>query len=132
MTDDGHQESALDWSSASVDDGRLTVAVTGDVPTGWTKRVKRVVERLERPGSRWGAVKVTTKEVRVDNVAPGAEPDLHHFLESVVLQANTDLRDDEDGDGPDDERSERDQQMTKAFRSLAARRRDGEGDDDDD
>ena len=129
MTDDGHQESALDWSSASVDDGRLTVPVIGDVPTGWTKRVKRVVERLERPGSRWGAVKVTTKEVRVDDVAPGAEHDLHHFLESVVLQANTDLRDDQEG-GPDDERSERDQQMTEAFRSLAAHRRDREGDDD--
>jgi hypothetical protein len=129
MTDDGHQESALDWSSASVDDGRVTVPVIGDVPTGWTKRVKRVVERLERPGSRWGAVRVTTKEVRVDDVAPGAEPDLHHFLESVVLQANTDLRDDQE-DGPDDERSERDQQMTEAFRSLAAHRRDREGDDD--
>ena len=129
MTDDGHHESALDWSSASVDDGRVTVPVIGDVPTGWTKRVKRVVERLERPGSRWGAVRVTTKEVRVDDVAPGAEPDLHHFLESVVLQANTDLRDDQE-DGPDDERSERDQQMTEAFRSLAAHRRDREGDDD--
>jgi hypothetical protein len=131
MTGDGHQESALDWSSASVDDGRLTVPVIGDVPTGWTKRVKRVVERLERPGSRWGAVKVTTKEVRVDGVAPGAEADLHHFLESVVLQANTDLRDDED-DGADAERSKRDQQMTEAFRALAVHRRDGEEDDDDD
>jgi hypothetical protein len=130
MTDDGHHESALDWSSASVDDGRLTVPVVGDVPNGWTKRVKRVVERLERPGSRWGAVKVTTKVVRVDGVAPGAESDLHHFLESVILQANTDLREDEE-DGSDDARSERDQQMTEAFRSLAADRRDGEEGDDD-
>jgi hypothetical protein len=130
MTDDVHQESALDWSSASVDDGRLTVPVIGDVPTGWTKRVQRVVERLGRPGNSWGAIKVTTKELRVEAVVPGSESDLHHFLESVVLQANTDLRDDEE-DGPDDERSERDHEMTEAFRSLAADRRDGEGDDDD-
>jgi hypothetical protein len=129
MTDDGHQESALDWSSASVDDGRLTVPVIGDVPTGWTKRVQRVAERLGRPGSSWGAIKVTKKELRVEAVAPGSEDDLHHFLESVVLQANTDLRDD-DEDGPDDERSERDQEMTDAFRSLAIDRRDGEDDDD--
>jgi hypothetical protein len=128
MTDDGHQESALDWSSASVDDGRLTVPVIGDVPTGWTKRVQRVAERLGRSGSSWGAIKVTKKELRVEGVAPGSEHDLHHFLESVVLQANTDLRDDDD-DGPDDERSERDQEMTEAFRSLAIDRRDGEADE---
>ncbi|MEN3279225.1 MAG: hypothetical protein V7607_365 [Solirubrobacteraceae bacterium] len=130
MTDDGHQESALDWSSASVDDDRLTVPVIGDVPTGWTKRVERVAERLGRPGSSWGAIKVTKKELRVEGVAPGSERDLHHFLESVVLQANTDLRDDDDEDGPDDERSERDQEMTEAFRALAIDRRDGEDDDD--
>jgi hypothetical protein len=128
MTDDGHQESALDWSSASVDDGRLTVPVIGDVPTGWTKRVQRVVERLGRPGSSWGAIKVTKKELRVDAVDPGSESDLHHFLESVVLQANTDLRDD-DENGSDGERSERDQEMTEAFRSLAADRADGDGDE---
>jgi hypothetical protein len=126
MTDDGHEQSALDWGSASVDDGRLTVPVIGDVPTGWTKRVQRVVERLERPGGRWGAVKVTKQQLRVEAVSPGAEHDLHHFLESVVLQANADLRD-ESGGGPEAERSERDQQMTEAFRSLAADR----PDDDD-
>jgi hypothetical protein len=121
MTDDGRQESALDWGSASVDDGRLTVPIIGDVPTGWTTRAKRVVERLERPGSGWGAIRVTKKQLRVEAVAPGAEHDLHHFLESVVLQANTDVRD-EDEDTADDERSERDQEMTEAFRSLAADR----------
>jgi hypothetical protein len=115
MTND---ESALDWSAASVDDGRLTVPVTGDVPVGWTKRVKRVIERLERPGSGWGAVRVTKKELRVDDVGPGSEADLHHFLESVVLQANTALRDEAE-DADDDVRSEQDQVMTDAFRAFA-------------
>lgn len=118
MTDDGHDESALDWSAASVDDGRLTVPVTGDVPAGWTKCVKRVIERLERPGNSWGAVRVTKKELRVDDVGAGSEADLHHFLESVVLQANAALRD-EAQDTEDDARSERDQAMTDAFRAFA-------------
>ena len=123
MTDDAPQETALDWSSASVDDGRLMVPVIGDVPAGWTKRVKRVVERLDRSGSSWGAVSVTRNRVRVDAVSPGTEDELHHFLESVVLQANTDLRQ-EDEDTTGDGRSEQDQQMTDAFRTLATDRPD--------
>jgi hypothetical protein len=124
MTDDAQQDTALDWSSASVDDGRLTVPVIGDVPTGWTKRVKRIVERLDHSGSSWGAVSVTKTRVRVDAVAAGAANDLHHFLESVVLQANADLRE-EDEDDTDEVRSDEDQQLTDAFRSLAPERPDG-------
>lgn len=116
MPDDDAHQPTLDWGSASVDDATLTVPVTGEVPTGWTKGVKRVAERLERPGSGWGAVKVTKKRLSVDAVAPGCEDDLHHFLESVVLQANTALREDE---GSDDARSEEDQAMTDAFRAFA-------------
>lgn len=118
MTDGDHDEAALDWNAASVDDGRLTVPVTGEVPVGWTKRVKRVIERLERPGSSWGSVRVTKKELRVDDVSPGSEADVHHFLESVVLQANAALRDEAD-DADDAVRSERDQAMTDAFRAFA-------------
>ena len=126
MTDDAQQDTALDWSSASVDGGRLTVPVIGDVPTGWTKRVRRIVERLDHSGSSWGAVSVTKTRVRVDAVAAGAANDLHHFLESVVLQANADLRE-EDEDDTDDVRSDEDQQMTEAFRSLAPDRPDQPG-----
>jgi hypothetical protein len=115
--DDAPQEATLDWSSASVDDGRLTVPVTGEIPTGWTKRVGHVAERLGRPSNAWGALKVSKKQVEVANVEPGSETDLHHFLESAVLQANADLRDD-DENTPDDKRSEEDQRMTDAFRSL--------------
>jgi hypothetical protein len=118
MADDEAQQPSLDWASASVDDATLTVPVAGEVPPGWIKRVKRVVERLERAGSGWGAVKVTKKQLRVDAVTTGSQDDLHHFLESVVLQANTDLREDEDSD---DARSQEDQAMTDAFRAFADR-----------
>jgi hypothetical protein len=118
MTDDAPDEAALDWSSASVDDGRLTVAVVGDVPRGWVKRVEHISERLQKTGSSWGRLKVTKTQVQVDDVTADAAPDLHHFLESVVLQANTDLRDDSGGD--DAARSEEDERLTEAFRSLGS------------
>jgi hypothetical protein len=126
MTDDREQEAALDWGSASVDDGQLTVPLLGDVPSGWTKRAKSVVERLEHSGSSWGAIRVTKKQLRVDAVSAGSEHDVHHFLESVVLQANAAFRE-EQQDGDNDGRSEQDQQMTDAFRALATDRADQPG-----
>lgn len=111
MSDD---DATLDWSSASVDGGRLTVPVAGEVPTGWVKRVQHVIERLEKSGSGWGAVKVTKRQVQVDDVTADAAPDLHHVLESAVLQANADLRDDP---GPR-ERSEEDERLIETFRGL--------------
>jgi hypothetical protein len=126
MADDREQEAALDWGSASVDDGQLTVPLIGDVPSGWTKRAKLVVERLDRSGSSWGAIHVTKRQLRVDAVSAGSEHDLHHFLESVVLQANAAFREEQE-DVAGDGRSEQDQQMTEAFRALATGRADQPG-----
>jgi hypothetical protein len=47
-----------------------------------------VIERRYRGGSGWGAIKVGKARLRVDDV------DLRHLLESAVLQANADVRDD--------------------------------------
>jgi hypothetical protein len=119
MADDAQPEIAIDWESAEVDDGRLTVHLTGEPPSGWAKRVGHVVERLERPSNAWDKVKVSKARIRVDGVRPGSEEELHHFLESAVLQANADLRPDDD-DSSEDERSDDDQKMTDAFRAYAA------------
>jgi hypothetical protein len=119
MADDVQPEIAIDWESAEVQDARLTVGLTGEPPSGWAKRVGHVVERLERPSNAWDKVKVTKARIRVDGVRPGSEDELHHFLESAVLQANADLRPDDDT-SPDGERSEDDQRMTDAFRGFAA------------
>jgi len=123
MGGDSEQEAALDWGSASVDDGQLTVPLIGEVPAGWTKRAKSVVDRLDRSGSSWGAIRVTKNQLRIDAVSAGSEHDLHHFLESVVLQANAAFREEQE-DATDDGRSEQDQQMTEIFRALATHRPD--------
>jgi hypothetical protein len=126
MADDAQPEIAIDWESAEVDDGRLTVGLTGEPPSGWTKRVGHVVERLERPSNAWDKVKVTKARIRVDGVRPGAEEELRHFLESAVLQANADLRPDDD-ESSDDERSDDDQRMTDAFRAFATTQPEDDG-----
>jgi hypothetical protein len=119
VTDEPQQEIAIDWESAAVDDGRLTVALHGKPSSDWTDRVQHVIERLERPSNAWGRIKITKKAIRVDDVTPGAESELHHFLESAILQANADLST-EDESASGNEPSEEDQRMTDAFRSFAA------------
>jgi hypothetical protein len=117
VTEEAEVQNGVDWGSAAVDDGRLTIPLLGKPGSDWTDRVEQVVERLERPSNAWGAIKVTKKAIRVDAVSPGSEDALHHFIESAVLQANADLREDEE---PADERSEDDQRMTDAFRAFAS------------
>ncbi len=111
----------IDWGSASVDDGRLTVPLEGEPSKEWVERVEHVLDRLHHGGSGWGEIKVSKKKLTVADVPDGSESDLRHLLESAVLQANADLAaDDEDDDGgEDDERSEADQQKTDAFRAFA-------------
>ena len=116
MTD----EIRIDWGSALVDGGRLTVPLAGKPSSEFKTQLADVIERLHRGGSAWGEVKVTKSRLRVDAVADGAEGDLRHFLESAVLQANANLAADEDDDAAaGDERSEADERMTDAFRGFA-------------
>jgi hypothetical protein len=114
-----HPQASIDWASAEVRGGELTVALAGEADAQWAERVQAIVERLDRPGSAWGATKVTEATVTVEGVGAGAEEDLRHFLEGAVQQANADyapeVRDDA-GEQPSDE----DSAMTEAFRSFAA------------
>jgi len=110
----------IDWASASVSDARLTVALSGAAPKGFTPQLERVIARLATSGRRWGEISAGKHKLHVDDVQPGAEADLRHFLESALLQANTALgaepADSADGaqDGPDE-------QMASVFRSFADR-----------
>jgi hypothetical protein len=117
MAKDDHPQATIDWGSAVVKDGDLTVDLTGEPNADWAGRVQAVLERLERPGSAWGATKVTKARIRVSAVAAGAEEDLRHLLDGAVQQANADFAPEED-DGAD-ERSEADIAMTEAFRSFS-------------
>ena len=112
----------LDWSSAEVRDGKLEVALRGELPPGWKHRFERTVALLG--GGDWGKVKLKKDRVRVHEVAKGSEDRLHQFLEGVVLQANaaheemhSSAREDRDADEP--EAGGPDAEMTERFRSFA-------------
>jgi hypothetical protein len=98
--------------------GVLSVALAGAPNAEWAERVQAVIERLERPGSAWGATKVTKAKVTVEGVSAGAEEDLRHLLDGAAQQANADFApevQDDAGDGP----SEEDSAMTESFRAFA-------------
>ena len=110
----------IDWRSASVRDGRLTVPLTERAPSEWAESVEAVIGRLRRGGRGWGEIEVSKKRLSVDAVQPGTEADLHHFLESAVLQVNADRGDDDEDEEKADEDggSDEDRRMTEAFRAF--------------
>jgi hypothetical protein len=125
-------EVTLDWSSAKVKDGTLSVELDGELPKGWKKSFESTVMLLG--DGDWGKVSVRKGAVRVTEVGAGSEDKLRHFLESVVIQANADhshddedesgdAREDEtddDGDGDGDEQDDDpDAELTDRFRSFA-------------
>jgi hypothetical protein len=111
---------AIDWRSASVRDGRLTVPLTEPAPAEWQEGLGAVIGRLRRTGRGWGEIEVSERELGVDGVRPGTESDLHHFLESAVLQANADRGAGEEDSEEEDEAggSDEDRRMTEAFRAF--------------
>jgi hypothetical protein len=113
-----HPQGSIDWASAEVKGGELTVDVGGEPNAAWAKRVEAILERLERPGSAWGEAKVGRSRVTVKAVSAGGEEDLRHLLDGAVQQANADFAPAEDPDA-DAASSEADAAMTEVFRSFA-------------
>ena len=65
MAKSEHLQASIDWASAEVAGGDLTVPLAGEANAEWAERVQAVVERLDRPGSAWGATKISEAEVTV-------------------------------------------------------------------
>jgi hypothetical protein len=117
----------IDWSSARVEDAKLTVALDGELPSGWKQSFKTTVRLLG--DHEWGKVRCKHGEIRVAVVVPDGEEKLRHFLESVVTQANAAVAPEEDHErdpqaGTDDGRDDSpdddpDAQMTERFRAFA-------------
>jgi hypothetical protein len=115
-------EPKLNWATAEVEDARLTVAIGGEIPSGWKRSFNSTLRLLGR--GDWGKVKVQSKKgaIRVCDVSFGSEERLRHHLESVVEQANASLRASEpDSAGPQDEDAPDgpDARMTERFRAFA-------------
>lgn len=111
----------IDWDSAQVHDRRLEVRLEGDGTKEWDRHFNAVLAHLHRDNGPWGNVKLTKRQIKVADVQDGAEDDVRHFLESVVLQANTDLAPQLDPPVADEPRAADsvDERMTRAFRAFA-------------
>jgi hypothetical protein len=115
----------IDWGTAEIEEGTLTVELTGSSSKAWKQRFESVLGLLETSHSHWGKVRITRKGIHVAEVGQGTETELRHFLESAVLQVNSELPQPEEptqsakDEAHVDEAGQVDRQMTAAFRAFA-------------
>jgi hypothetical protein len=130
MTANNHQQRAharqIDWGTAEIRDGALTVELIGDAPKGWGKDFRGVLALLEQSKRSWGTISLAKSTIKVLDVEDGSEEALRHFLESVVLQVNSDLGLHDDVPDAEDEQAESgaaqrasEREMTATFRGFA-------------
>ena len=119
-SDDDDRPREIDWGTAEVRGGKLTVGLVGDAPKGWRKVLTDLLGRLQRGTPAWGEIKVGKERIEVASVPTGAEGDLRHLLEAAVLQTNAHFAPDEDEDDAENggEASAEDKAMTAAFRAF--------------
>ncbi len=122
------EEIKLDWSSADVHDGKLVIGLKGKPQKGWKDVFERTTRLLNH--GTWEEVTLKKGTVMVQPITPGEEDRVRHFLESVVLEANSYIETKEEDNA---ERSEEidgakekeaheapeDQEMTERLRSFA-------------
>jgi hypothetical protein len=120
----------LDWSTAEVSDGKLTVALSGKPPKKWRDTFARTGALL---GGNWN-ISLNSKKgsVQIDSVQPGDEERVRQLAEGVVLEANATLvseqelfgnapaEDEDDEQQPEPEASQPsgDEQLTDRFREF--------------
>jgi hypothetical protein len=114
----------IDWGTAEIEEGTLAFELAGASSKAWKQRFESVLALLETSHSRWGEVSITRKGIRVAGVGQGVETELRHFLESIVMQVNSELPQPEESteaaeEAHVDEGARVDQQMTTAFRAFA-------------
>lgn len=118
------QRCEIDWASAEVHEGDVTVALRGKASKAWRERFDAVLKLLGPGGGGWGEVRLVRKAIEVHGLRPQAEEDLRHFLESVVGQVNAELPEPEGSENgePTDRAAILDAEMTATLRSFAEAR----------
>ena len=110
---------SIEWRTAEVHDGTLSVELDGKRSKQWGERFTGVLERLGRSARDVSLDK--QRRIVVEGVTPGTEADVRHLVESAVLQANSGLESPGDENGDDDDgRSSEDDEMTATFRGFAS------------
>jgi hypothetical protein len=123
--------SELDWASAEIKKGTLTIGLSDKPPKAWSQRLEAVLTLLKRDSSPWGEIAIGKHGISVKEAPEGAEDELRHFLESLVLQVNSDLAataQDESVEGEEQTEQSRDEKMTETFRAFSQADDSGETD----
>jgi hypothetical protein len=130
------EQRQIDWTTAKISGGALTVGLVGEAPKGWSKRFDGVLALLEQGASgEWGEISLHKKTIKVDDVQEGSEEDLRHLLESVLLQVNSDFepsadhRRESSSVDEQDPQAEKDRSMADAFRDFAGPERVSDADE---
>ena len=116
----------IEWASAEVKDGTLTVPVAGELPSGLRPAFAQTVRLL---GARWETKLKKSGRVRVSGIVEGEEEPVHHLVQAALQQAlaavtgdpppgDPDGRSGEDEPAPNDA----DARMTERFRELGGTR----------
>lgn len=113
----------LNWQSAEVRDGALTVELEGEIEDGWTESFENTVKLLGE--HEWQKAQLKQGAVIVGDIPPGSEGKLRHYLESVVEQANAALAAREEDAGSSSEDADQsvegaDAEMQERFRTFAS------------
>lgn len=116
----------IDWGSARVRDGRLSVKLSGSSSSDWKRHFESVLALLGARNGEWGDVHLTDKHIKVADLRPGTETEVRHFLESIVVQANSDCEPDAPKREDKGEHAAADERMTTVFRGFANRSSGGE------
>lgn len=111
----------IDWASAEMHGGTLSVPIIGEAPKEWAKRFEGVLALLRQNPSGWGKIGLTKKAIEVADVRAGAEEELHHLLESALMQVNADLLGAADAPSqePEDPAEQADRRIAETFRGFA-------------
>ena len=119
------EQRKIDWGSAEIEDATLTVKLAGASSKVWKQHFQSVLALLKTSHSRWGEVQLGKSDIQVSQVLQGTEAELRHFLDSIVLQVNSELalseepQDAEEEETYVDQQAQADRQMTAAFRAFA-------------
>lgn len=116
----------LDWSSAEVSDGKLTVRFSDKPPKKWRGSFDRTMALLSH-GNWKTALNSKKASVEIASVHLGDEERVRRLLEGAVLEANVTLVGDDalfdDGHVSDDDDLETemsaDEEITARFRAFA-------------
>jgi hypothetical protein len=114
----------LDWSSAEVSDGKLTVRLDDKPDSEWSARFERTVQLLDH--GNWPDINLKKGQITVKQIEEGSEERLRFFLESAVQEANGESEPDQEAEKDEtedeDEPSEDDPdvEMTDRFRAFAS------------